>query len=355
VSEGPDKDSKTEAPTPKRLDDAVEKGDTPFSREATAFGAISAMLIGAWVLVPQATERLSVPLRGLLANAGDIALSEPGKLRALVSELSMSVGAAIAPLLFVLCLFAFGTAAFQNVPNAALERIEPKLSRISLKEGFKRFYGIPFLKEFAKSLFKFAVAGFAVFYVFSANIREIEKMLTMDIVQIPVVALGLFTTLMIAIAAGTAILAVADILFVRHEWYENQKMTRQEVMDELKQSEGDPRIRLMARSLARKRSKRRMIASVAEATLVIANPVHFAVALRYEKGRDMAPVVVAKGQDSLALKIKAAAAEHSVRIFEDPPLARSLYRAVDVDREIPPEFYAPVANLIRILYEKKKA
>jgi flagellar biosynthetic protein FlhB len=143
VSEAPEQDSKTEAPTQKHLNDAVEKGNTPFSREATAFGAISAMLIGSWVLVPQATERLSVPLRGLLANAGDIALTEPGKLRALVSELSFSVGAAIAPLLFVLCLFAFGTAAFQNAPNAVFERIEPKLSRISLKEGFKRFYGIP--------------------------------------------------------------------------------------------------------------------------------------------------------------------------------------------------------------------
>jgi flagellar biosynthetic protein FlhB len=194
-----------------------------------------------------------------------------------------------------------------------------------------------------------------MFYVFVVNIEEIEKMLMMDIAEIPAAALTLFTTLLIAIAFGTAMLAAADLLFVRQEWYEQQKMTRQEVVDEFKQSEGDPRVRIMARSLARKRSKRRMLAAVADATLVVANPVHFAVALRYEQGRDAAPVVVAKGQDLIAIKIKEAAAEHRVEIFEDPPLARSLYRAVDVDKQIPPEFYAPVANLIRILHARKKA
>jgi len=150
------------------------------------------------------------------------------------------------------------------------------------------------------------------------------------------------------VLAITAI-AAFDLAWSRIHWRQELRMTRQEVKDELKQSEGDPLVKSRLRSLGRDRARRRMINTVPTATLIVANPTHFSVALRYKPDQDAAPIVVAKGQDLIALKIREIAAQHSIPIFEDVPLARALYKQVNVDQMIAPEFYKAVAELIRVI------
>jgi flagellar biosynthetic protein FlhB len=155
---------------------------------------------------------------------------------------------------------------------------------------------------------------------------------------------------MVVILFATGLLAAVDIFWTRHRWFTDLKMTKQEVKDEMKQAQGDPIVKSRQRSLARDRARRRMIDSVPRATLVITNPTHFAVALRYVRDEDDAPIVVAKGQDLIALKIREIAKENEIPIFEDPPLARSMFAQVSVDSVIPPVFYKAVAELIHRVY-----
>ena len=161
---------------------------------------------------------------------------------------------------------------------------------------------------------------------------------------------GDINQVMIIILFATAVLGVVDFAWTRHHWYSELRMTKQEVKEELKQAQGDPIIKARLRSIQRDRARRRMISAVPRATLVIANPTHFAVALRYVREEGDAPVVVAKGQDLVALKIREIAKENNIPVFEDPPLARSMFAQVSVDSVIPPVFYKAVAELIHRVY-----
>jgi flagellar biosynthetic protein FlhB len=154
----------------------------------------------------------------------------------------------------------------------------------------------------------------------------------------------------VVILFATGLLAIVDFFWTRHHWYTSMRMTKQEVKDEFKQSQGDPIVKARIRSIGRDRARRRMMSNVPRATLVITNPTHYAVALRYAQGENEAPMVVAKGQDLVALKIREVAEQHNIPIFEDPPLARSMFAQVSIDGVIPPPFYKAVAELIHRVY-----
>jgi flagellar biosynthesis protein FlhB len=157
--------------------------------------------------------------------------------------------------------------------------------------------------------------------------------------------------LLTSVCAVMAAIAAFDFFWARFSWRRDLRMTKQEIKDEHKQSEGDPMVKARIRSIGRDRARRRMLKSVPQATLIIANPTHFAVALRYQPGRDAAPVVVAKGQDILALRIREIAESNNIPVFEQVDLARALYRSVQVDQMIPPAFYLSVSELIRLIYK----
>jgi flagellar biosynthesis protein FlhB len=152
---------------------------------------------------------------------------------------------------------------------------------------------------------------------------------------------------------SAGLLAVVDVFWTRHHWYSQLRMTKQEIKDEYKQSQGDPIVKQRQRAVARDRARRRMINNIPRATLVIANPTHYAVALRYVREENDAPVVVAKGQDLIALRIREIAEENNIPVFEDPPLARSMFAQVSVDSVIPPVFYKAVAELVHRVYASR--
>jgi flagellar biosynthetic protein FlhB len=234
-----------------------------------------------------------------------------------------------------------------------LRRIQPDLSRLSISNGWHRIFGIPGLIEFLKALFKFMTVSCVVVMLLRSEQEHIVNAVFDDPNILPEVIVAMLVRLLATVAATILVLAAADLVWARIHWRRQLRMSRQEVKDELKQMEGDPLVKMRLRSLALDRSRKRMIASVPRATLVIANPTHYAIALRYVREEGGAPLVLAKGKDLIALKIREIAEAHDIPIIEDKALARSMYDSVEVDKMIPVEFYRAVAEVIHLLNTRR--
>jgi flagellar biosynthesis protein FlhB len=225
------------------------------------------------------------------------------------------------------------------------ESLKPKFSKISPGAGAKRIFGKQAVANFGKGLFKVIALGAVMTAVLWPERYRLESMVRIDPVAILGTTTGLTLHLLGAVAAMLAVVAIADYLFLYRQWFERQKMSLQEMKEEFKQSEGDPHIKGRIRQLRHARMKKRMMAAVPKASVIITNPTHYSVALSYERGMS-APICVAKGVDTLALKIREVAGAHDIPIVENVPLARALYATVDIDDEIPVEHYHAVAEII---------
>jgi flagellar biosynthetic protein FlhB len=350
MSDDQDKDSKTESPSEKKMTDAIEKGNTPFSREVTMFASVVATYIFIVFFLPQGFATVAESLKDIFEQPEAWRIDTATDVVALISHLLWKAGALMIPFFTLLIVFGIGSSILQNLPTPVFDRIAPKLNRISPMAGLKRIYGIQGLVEFAKALFKILIVSIIiVLTLWNDYYASLDSMFS-DPLTILATMSGDLNQIMIVILISTCIIAAVDFFWTRYHWYTELRMTKQEVKEELKQSQGDPIIRARLRSIARDRARRRMITSVPRATLVIANPTHYAVALRYVREEGDAPVVVAKGQDLVALKIREIAEENGIPVFEDPPLARSMFAQVSVDSVIPPVFYKAVAELIHRIY-----
>jgi flagellar biosynthesis protein FlhB len=257
------------------------------------------------------------------------------------------------PAFILMAGFGVGSSIMQNLPSPVLDRIAPKFSRLNPVSGLKRIFGLPGYVEFGKSLFKVVVVGLIVVLSLRTEfIRSLDAMFA-DPQFLLVRLTGDAKTILIIILFSSGAVGIADYFWTHHQWFSDLKMTKEEVKEERKQQDGDPIVKQRRRSLARDMARKRMMASVPRATLVIANPTHYAVALRYVREEDAAPIVVAKGADLLALRIRSIAEENGIPVFEDPPLARSMFAQVSVDSVIPPVFYKAVAELIQRVYATK--
>ena len=350
-----DKDSKSELPTEKKVSDTIEKGNVPFSREVTNAASILGMIFVGYFSVPWFMTQLSNNLSGIFANIGNWPMDTPENAANLINKVGNNIAYLLAPIILPMVLFGLVSAISQNKPSLVLDRISPKLSKISILKGLKRMFGIQGLREFGKAMFKFsAAAGVATVIVLSETDEVISQILV-DTINIPLNIHSLYLKILIGMFFTMLFLAAADFVWVRKDWVDEIKMSHQEIKDERKQSEGDPAVKLRSRSIAQDRSRRRMIKDVENATIVVANPTHFAVAMRYDPEIDNAPFVLAKGQDLIALKIREVAEANEIPVTEDPPLARALYKIVQIDNEVPPEFFIPLANIIRALSKTKTA
>ncbi|UVC09928.1 flagellar biosynthesis protein FlhB [Rhizobium sp. TH2] len=353
MADGVDKDSKTEAPTQRRFSEAAEKGNVPFSREVTVFASTLAIYIYLLFYLPAGVAHLWETLRDLFEKPDQWRFENGQDIVALFVRLGWESSALVAPAFVLMAMFGVAASIMQNLPTPVLERISPKLSRLSIPAGFNRIFGLPGYVEFGKSLFKVVVVGTVItFSLKSEFISSLDAMYA-D----PTFLLGRLTSdvkvILIIIIFATATIGIADYFWTHHQWFTELKMTKEEVKEERKQMDGDPIMKQRQRSFARDLARKRMMAAVPRATMVIANPTHFAVALRYVREEDAAPVVVAKGADLIALKIRAIAEEHGIPVFEDKPLARSMFAQVSVDSVIPPVFYKAVAELIQRIYASK--
>ncbi|WP_075292476.1 flagellar biosynthesis protein FlhB [Pararhizobium arenae] len=354
MADDQDKDSKTELPSEKKMSDAIEKGNVPFSREVTVFASTFAIYIFIVFFLPSGFAQLTEALKDVFEQPEAWKLGTSTDVVALILHVFASAGALLIPFFVLLMVFGIGSAVLQNLPAMVLDRIQPKFNRISPVSGFTRIYGTPGLVEFAKSVFKIVIVSLIIVLVLWNDYFESLDAMFSEPETILARMSNDMNQIMIVLLFSTALVAVADFFWTRYHWHDELRMTKQEVKEEMKQSQGDPIVKARLRSIARDRARRRMISSVPRATLVIANPTHFAVALRYVREEGDAPVVVAKGQDLVALKIRSLAEENGIPVFEDPPLARSMFAQVSVDSVIPPVFYKAVAELIHRIYATRR-
>lgn len=353
MADSPDKDSKTEEPTEKKIRDAVDKGNVPFSREVPIFASLLAILFYTVFILPGAAGTLSVQLKDLFSKADDFRLDNGGDAMALFQQLFLMAGGVLLPAFALFMVFGLAASVFQNMPSPVLDRIQPKFERISPMGGFKRIFGPKGLVEFGKSLIKILVVSAIIGVVLRNDYLQLLADMFSDPRGIAPEMARLGVKIITVVLIATLVIAVADVFWTRYTWHTDLMMTKQEIKDEVKQSDGDPILKARQRSLARDRARKRMMTQVPRATLVIANPTHYAVALRYVAGQDGAPMVLAKGQDLIALKIRKIAEENGIPVFEDPPLARSMFAQVSVDNFIPTEFYKAVAELVHRVYQSK--
>ncbi|HWK67430.1 MAG TPA: flagellar biosynthesis protein FlhB [Rhizobiaceae bacterium] len=352
MSEKPDKDSKTEEATERKIRDALDKGQVPFSKEAPLFASILAFLIFSLFFAYDQMKSLGGFLSIFLEKPEEWSLATDVDATSLYETVFIEIGKSL--VVFIALMVAAGLAAslLQNAPSMVLERVRPKLSRVSPAQGWSRMFGAQGLAEFLKSLGKLILTVGALALVMKGIHSTLLEGMLSDPGAFGLVIRSTLIHILVTVALVMAVIAGADLVWQRFHWRSDLRMTRQEVKDELKQSDGDPQIKAKIRSVARDRARRRMLGQVPKATLVIANPTHFAIALRYVRDKDAAPVVVAKGQDLIALKIREIAEENNIPVFENVALARSMYKQVSIDSMIPPQFYQAVAELIRVVYSK---
>ena len=339
-----DDTEKTEDPTQKRLDDALERGDVAKSQEVNTWFVIAGATLVLSTFAGSVGGGIEMPLRNLIANSWQIRTDGPGLL-ALAEQLEYILAAALGIPVLMLVLAAIAGNVLQHRFVWSAEALKPKFSKISPMAGAKRIFGKQAAANFAKGLFKVLALGAVMTAVLWPERARLDAMVRLD----PNTILGTTRTLTLellgAVVAMLALVAIADYFFQYRQWFERQKMSLREMKEEFKQSEGDPHIKARIRQLRHARMKKRMMAAVPKASVIITNPTHYSVALSYERGMS-APVCVAKGMDNIALKIREVAREHDIPIVENVPLARALYAAVKIDDEIPVDHYHAVAEII---------
>jgi flagellar biosynthetic protein FlhB len=354
MSEAPDRESKTEEATPRKLEQARQKGEGARTMELGSFATLAAaasvvLFGGGWLarnMVAQLTPFFARPESMSLDGGAGVA----------VFRYAMTAGA---PALLLVMAAAGASGAAASLAQTGLrftpDKLKPDFSKLDLRKGLGRIYGPDGLMQFVKSLVKVLVTGLLAWWVLQPHLSRLLTLSELEPGAMLPFAMEIIRRLVFAVAALTLVLAGADWLWQRQRFLTRMRMTREELKEDFKQTDGDPHVKARQRQLRNERARRRMMQAVPEATVVVMNPTHYAVALKYDAGETAAPLCVAKGLDSLALKIRAVAEEAGVPIVEDPPLARALYAAVEIDEMIPPAHYNAVAKIIGFIMGAAKA
>jgi flagellar biosynthesis protein FlhB len=339
-----DDTERSQDPSQKRLQEALDRGDVVKSQEVSAWFVMAGASLTLMAFSAPMAGGVMTTLRGLIANSYDIRVEGSGFI-AVITRLGGELLAAIALPLSLLMLAALGGNLIQHRLVWSGEALKPKLSKISPAAGFGRLMSTQALANFAKGLAKVAVLAAVMAWLLWPERHRLESLVTFDPAALLPMTHVLSLKLLGTVVAILAIIAAADYLFQYRQWFERQKMSIAELKEEFKQTEGDPAIKAKIRQIRVTRMRKRMMAAVPTASVVITNPTHYAVALRYERGMN-APVCVAKGVDLIARKIREVATLHGIPIVENPPLARAVHATVEIDQEIKPEHYKAVAEII---------
>lgn len=353
MSEQSEDDSqKTEEPTQKKLEEARKKGQTASSKEIDHWVMIMAgtLVIGAFM--PFVVRDIQKVLVNFLARPHDYVVDVAG-----VGGILAGVGLDIIKWLTLPFAVMIAAAVLSNFVQhgfiVSAESLKPKLEKISLIKGVQRQFSLRSVMEFAKGLIKLTIVGAVAAAVVWPEVRDLRYTVRMSLGDLLELIYTLALKLMISVAAIMAAVAALDMLYQRFEFLKQMRMSRRELKDEMKQSEGDPMVKARLRQIRQERARKRMMAAVPSADVVITNPTHFAVALQYDPDKMGAPMVVAKGQDAVAQKIREVAHENNVPVVENKPLARALFATAEIDQEIPVEHYKAVAEVIGYVYRLK--
>lgn len=348
-----DDNNKTEDPSQKRLEQALEHGDVVKSQEVSNWFVLAGACLALYFFATPAGVDLQRLMRGLIANSWDLQ-TDPGGLMALTRLLIGRLMAALGVPFLLVTLAALAGNLVQHRLVWSAEGLMPKLSKISPLAGVKRLFSKQALVNFGKGVAKIALIGAVLTMLLWPERGRVAGLIAIDPAALLALTRSLALKLLGTVVAVLALVAGLDYFWQYREWYNRQKMTVRELKEEFKQTEGDPAIKAKIRQLRQTRMKKRMMAKVPKASVVITNPSHYAVALQYERGMK-APVCVAKGLDAIAQRIRQVAEANAVPVVENPPLARALHATVQIDEEIPPEHYKAVAEVIGYVMRLNRA
>lgn len=349
MSEEQDNSQKTEDPTRKRLEDAAERGQTVTSREANSLFILLAFTLMFGSVVPSLFRKTQFFLSGFIENPDTIVLDNHS-----IGLIMKDILASCADILFLPLISFVGAIILANLLQNrvvfSLEPIMPKFEKISPMKGLERLFSRRSLVEFLKSIVKITIVGLVAYYAILPYFTHIKQL---PDVTIPNLLSFMTTTakrMLLGVCIAMFFITIVDYLYQRFEFIKSLRMSKQEIKDEYRQQEGDPVIKQKIRQIRMERAKKRMMSAVPTADVIITNPTHYSIALKYEQSSMRAPRLVAKGVDNIALKIREVAKEHNIPLVENPPLARALYATVEIDKEIPAEHYKAVAEVISYVY-----
>ncbi len=348
-----DASTKSEEASPRKLEEARKRGDVAKSADVSSVASLAAAagflaIAGGWM-----SRDLANQLLPFFAHPDSIDLSAGGAVevmrRGILAAAPILVG-----ILISAALAGVGGNLIQHGFLFTPAKLMPDASKLSPAEGFKRLFGIDGFVHFLKSGLKIGLVGFVAYLVLKPHAGDFQLLVGADPNTQLALAIALLKALFWGVVALLAAGALADWFWQRQRFMQRMRMTKEEMKEDFKQSEGDPHIRARLRQMRMERAKKRMMQNVPKATVVVMNPTHYAVALRYEAGDTPAPLCVAKGLDDVAFRIRELAEKHNIPIIEDAPLARALYATVEIDEVIPREHYEAVAKVIGFVLQQAK-
>jgi flagellar biosynthetic protein FlhB len=348
-----DGDDRTLEASARKLEQARSDGDVPVSREGSAAGVNVAALIALLFTGGLSARRIREILLPMLDQPNAFLDATPLGWQAAVGDVVVALGLAIVPFFGLVFAGALLPHLLQNSITVATRRIAPKLSNVSPIAGFKRIFSLRALFEFAKALVKAGAVGVACFMAARPFYERSISLVPTDLAVLPQMLQEALLALLFATTLVALFIAGIDVPYQHWIHRRRMRMTFHEMKEEMRSTEGDPRTKLRQRKVRRQRSQRRMMHDVPKATVVVTNPTHFAVALKYERGKHVAPVVVAKGADLIALRIRQVAEQHDVAVVENAPLARALHGSVEIGDVIPQEHFEAVAKVIGLVWAQR--
>jgi flagellar biosynthetic protein FlhB len=340
-----DQQDRTEAPTQRRLQKAQEEGEVPVSREAVLLAGLAAVAVTFLLMDQGIGQHLAGSLALLLAHPG-LPLSEP---IALYHEIARAFAAVLAPIAVPVAVAAVAATLAQTRFALRTSALHVDFGRLSPRVGLRRMVGSQSLVEFAKSLAKLLIVGGAIVQVLLWDLPRLLVLPFAPLGLLPGMLMAIVIRLLLAVVLAQAVIAGADMFWLWRQHLRQLRMSRTDIKDETKETEGDPAIKMRIRRLRMRRARQRMLAAVPTATVVVTNPTHYAVALTYDSQKSSVPRLVAKGVDTLAVRIRETAREHGVPVVVNPPLARTLHE-LPLGSAIPPELYKAVAELIAYVW-----
>ena len=350
-----DKSQKTEEPSQKKKQKALEEGQLAISKEFSSWVVMVAACLVLFVIAPSMMEKLKNLLLQFFEKSHDLLFEDPSTVTLLETLFWQVIKLLSVPaIIFIGFILAGGF--IQTGGNISLKKLEPKLSNLSLAKGFGRLFSWKGVLEMVKAIAKIIIIGSIAGYFIMEQVYNISSLQLISIQEFyPVVGKISFKIFMGVLSVIT-VLVIGDYLMQRLNLLKELRMTKKEVKDEHKESEGDPHIKQKLRQLRKERLKKSLAQTLTEASVILTNPTHYSVALRYVADEMEAPILIAKGTDHLAFRIREMAKEYDISIVENPPLTRALYESVEIDEEISVEHYEAVAEVIRYLikYEKRK-
>lgn len=347
-----DESQKTEAPSERKLEDARKRGQVPYSREVTTWMGLFIATVLVVLSGPGIFADLKNDLKQFLEMPHAISADGVG-IKNVLRDLSFSL-AKILSLPFLFLIIGSIVASFiQTGPIFSFHPITPELSKISLRAGLGRLFSGKSIAEFIKGIIKLVVVSAAVYFALVPYLDTVDHFVGLDINQSMFDFRDIFLRMMLTILSILFVVAILDYIYQRYTFYQQMRMSKQELKEEFRQSEGDPHVKAKLREIRERKARQRMMQAVPKADVVITNPTHYAVALKYDTKEMAAPMMVAKGADKVAEKIKEIAKENKVPIVENAPLARALFDSMEIDQVIPNNHWKAVAEVISYVFKLK--